>query len=248
MRLVTNLAVFTKSICSALQCDHRVCFGSHSGIPVNPVPCNVNCPGNSSQLCSGDSWYTFHLMYLWVAPVEVICSGMPEPVGNNVPVSTTICLDYSDEIVPCISTCLGGQHPASHKLVCDFPLTKCVVRQRCFEIKRASVYHVAHAEAQSLCHDWTENSACDIKCIKLHTIASNTLKCEAADFKNWTGDLDWKRESHIQVVRCSSIACEHFMHFCGTTLSGLCHLHLQIWVFSKRIALRQQRILIGVQI
>ena len=171
-----------KKFYSALRRDHFVCFGSQSGIPADPDLCSVICPGNSSQLRSGDSWYTFHLMYLWVAPVEVICSGMPEPVGNNVPVSTTICLDYSNEIVPCINTCPSGQHLASHEPVCDFPLRKCVVRQRCFEIKCASVYHVAHAEVQSLCQERTKNSWCGIKCIEWSTIASNSLKCKAVDF------------------------------------------------------------------
>ena len=52
-----------KSIYSAFQRDHCVCFDSHSGIPADPALCNVNCPGNSSQFCRGDSWYTFHLMY-----------------------------------------------------------------------------------------------------------------------------------------------------------------------------------------
>ena len=79
-----------KSIYIALQRDHFVCFGSHSGSPVDPVLCNVTCPGNSSQFRGGDSWYTFHLMYLWVAPVKAICSGMPEPVENNMPTSTTV--------------------------------------------------------------------------------------------------------------------------------------------------------------
>ena len=72
-----------KSIYSALHRGHCVCFDSHSGSPADPVLCNVNCPRNSSQFCGGDSWYTFHLMYLWVAPVGAICSGMTEPVGNN---------------------------------------------------------------------------------------------------------------------------------------------------------------------
>ena len=49
-----------KSIFSALQRDPCVCFDSHSGSPADPALCNV----------SDDSWYTFHLMYLWVAPVE----------------------------------------------------------------------------------------------------------------------------------------------------------------------------------
>ena len=100
-----------KSFYSALQRDHCVCFDSHSGSPADPALCNVTCPGNSSQFCGGDSWYTFHLMYLWVAPVEAICSGMPELVGNNMPMSTTVCLDYFNEIVPCISTCSSGQRP-----------------------------------------------------------------------------------------------------------------------------------------
>ena len=125
-----------KSTYSALRRDTCVCFDSHSGSPADPVPCNVNCPGNSSQFRSGDSWYTFHSMYLWVTPVEVIYSGMSEPVGNNMSMSTTVCLDYSNEIVPFISTFTSGQHLASHELVCDFLLRKLVVRQRCFEIER----------------------------------------------------------------------------------------------------------------
>ena len=36
-----------KSIYSALQRDHCVCFDSHSGSPADPVLKNVNCPGNS---------------------------------------------------------------------------------------------------------------------------------------------------------------------------------------------------------
>ena len=108
--------------------------------------------------------YPFHLMYLWVALVKAICSGLPEPT------STTVCLDYFNEIVPCISTCPSGQHLASHELVCDCPLRKCVVRQRCFEIKCAIVSHAAHAKAQLLCQEGTENSECDIECIEGYTI------------------------------------------------------------------------------
>ena len=175
-----------KGIYSALQRDHCVCFDSHSGSPADLALCNVNCPGNSSQFCGGDSWYTFHLMYLWVAPVEATCSGMPEPVGNNMPTSTTVCLDYFNETVPCISTCPSGQHLASHEPVCDPLLRRSVVRQRCFEIMCASVSHVAHAEVQSLCEEGTENSGCDIKCIELYTIASNTL-----NVRLWTLRLHW---------------------------------------------------------
>ena len=67
------------------------------------------------------------------------------------------------------------------------------MRQRYFEIKCASVSHVAHAEVQSLCQEWTVNSGCDIKYIEGYTIASNTLKCKAVDFKTglgtWTGNV-----------------------------------------------------------
>ena len=182
-----------KSIYSALQREHCVDFDSHLGCPADPVLCQVNCPGNSSQFCSGDSWYTFHLMYLWVAPVEALCPGTPEPVGNNMPTYTTVCFDYFNEIVPCISMYPSGQHLASHVLVSDPLLRKWVVRQRCFEIECASVSHVAHAEVQPLCQEGTENSACDIKCSEGYTIASNTLKCKAVDFQTalgtWTGNV-----------------------------------------------------------
>ena len=102
-------------------------------------------------------------MYLWVAPVEAICSGMIEPVGNNMPTYTTVCLDYFNEIVPCISTCHSGQYLVSHEPVCDLLLRKWAVQQRCFEFKCASVSHVAHADAQSLCQEVTGNGECDIK-------------------------------------------------------------------------------------
>ena len=189
-----------KSVYIAVQRDHCVCFGSHSGSPVDPLLCNVSCPENFSQFCGGDNWYTFHLMNLWVAPVEVICSGMPEPVGNNMPMSMTVCLDCFNEIVPCISMCPSGQHHSSHEPVCDLLLRKWVVRQRCFEIERASVSHVAHAEVQSLCQEGTENGGCDIQCTDGYTVASNTLKCKAVDAKTalgtWTG-----------IVSCTSKSC-----------------------------------------
>ena len=237
-----------KSIYSALQRDDGVCFDSHSGSPADPALCNLNCPGNSSQFCGGDSWYTFHLMYLWVAPVEAICFGMPEPFGNNMPKSTTVRLDYFNEIVPCISTCPNGQHLASHKPVCDLLLRKWVVRQRGFEIKCASVSHVAHAEVHFLCQEGTENNGCDIKCIDGYAIASNTLKCKVVDFKTALRTLTGNVSCIPQSCGVTSIACEQFTHFCGTTFSGLCHLHLQICVFSKRIALRQERVPLEVQI
>ena len=123
--------------------------------------------------------------------MEAICFGMPEPVENNMPTSTTICLDYFNEIVPCISTCQSGQHLASNEPVCDLLLRKWAVQQRCFEIQCASASHVAHAEAESLCQEVTENDECHIKYIEGYTIASNTLKCKAVDVKTavgiWTG-------------------------------------------------------------
>ena len=136
-----------KSIYSSLEHDNCESFDSHSGIPADPVLCNVKFPG-FFQFCGGDSWHTFHLMYQWVAPVDTICFGTLESVGNNMPTHTTVCLDYFNETVPCISMYTSGQHLASHEPVCDFLLRKCVVRQRCFEIKCASVSHVAHAKVQ----------------------------------------------------------------------------------------------------
>ena len=106
-----------------------------------------------------------------------------------------------------------------------------------------------HFSVQSLCQEGTENSGCDIKCIEGYTIASNTLKSKAVDFKTaletWTGNVSCTPKSCGVVP---SLACEHFTHLCGTTLPGHCHLQLQIWVFSQRIALRQERVLLGVQI
>ena len=75
-----------------------------------------------------------------------------------------------------------------------------MVRQRCFEIKCASVHHVALAEVQSLCQEGTENSWCDIKCIEVYTIASKTLKCKAVDFKTALGTCTGN-------VSCTSKSC-----------------------------------------
>ena len=134
----------------------------------------MNYPGNSSQSCGDDSWYTFHLMYLCVAPVEAICSGMPEPVGNNVPTFTTVCLNYSNEIVPCISTSPGGQHFR----MCDMRDASTL------NFKTSLPHHSLSQEKitdrfmarkmQSLCQQGTENSWCDIKCIEEYTIASHS--------------------------------------------------------------------------
>ena len=83
-----------KSIYSALTRNNCVRFDSHSGSAADAALCNVICPGNSSQFCGGDSLHMLHLLCLWVAPVDSICSGMMEPVGNNMPTYTTICFDY----------------------------------------------------------------------------------------------------------------------------------------------------------
>ena len=68
-----------------------------------------------------------------------------------------------------------------------------------FEIKCASVSHVAHVE-ESLCQEGTENGERDIKCIEGYTIASNTLKCKAVDSKTALGSL-------IGNVSCTSKSC-----------------------------------------
>ena len=131
--------------------------------------------------------------------MEAICSGTPEPVGNNMPTYTAVCFDYFNEIVPCISMYTSGQHLASHEPVSDLLLRKWVVRQRCFDIECDSVSHVAHAKVQSLCQEGTENSECDIKCIEGYTLASNTLRRKAVEFKTalgtWTGNMSCTSKS-----------------------------------------------------
>ena len=127
-------------------------------------------------------------------------------LGNNVPTYTTVCLDYFNEIAPCISTCHSGQHLASNEPVCDFLLRKWAVQQRCFEIKCASASHVAHAEAQSLCQEVTENGDCDIKCIEGYTIASNTLQCKAVDVKIAVGI--WTRNASCIPKSCGALQQE----------------------------------------
>ena len=132
-------------------------------------------------------------MYQWVAPVDTTCFGTPESVESNMPTSTTICLDYFNEIAPCISTCHSGQHLASNEPVCDLLLRKWAVQQRWSDIMCASASHVAHAEVQSLRQEVTVNGECDIKCIQGYTIASYTLKCKDVEFKTapgtWTGNV-----------------------------------------------------------
>ena len=54
--------------------------------------------------------------------MEAICSGVPEPVENNMLTYTTVCLDYFNEIVPCISMCPSRQHLASMNLSVIFSL------------------------------------------------------------------------------------------------------------------------------
>ena len=201
-----------KSVYIALQRDHFVCFGSHSGSPVDPVLCNVTGPGNSSQFCGGDSWYTFRLRYPWVAPVETICSGMSEPVGNNVPMYSTVCLDDFNEIVPCISTCPSGQHLASYEPVWDPLWRKWVVRQRCFGIEHAGVSRVAHAEVQFLCQKWT--GWCDIKHVEGYTIASNTSKCKAVEFMS-------ELAIRIGNVNCTFKSCDVPPSFVNTLHSSV---------------------------
>ena len=101
----------------------------------------VKCPGVPSQFCDGDSWYTFCLRYLWVAPVETICSGM----------YSTVCLDYFNEIVPRISTCISRPHCASYEPFWDPFWRKRVVRQRCLGIKHAGASLVSHMRKFNSC-------------------------------------------------------------------------------------------------
>ena len=177
-----------KSVYSALQRDHFVCVGSHSGIPAEPALCNVKFPGIVFQFCGGDSWYTFHVMYLWVAPVDLICFELLEPVGNNMPKSTTVCLDYFNEIVPCISRCPSRQHLASHKHVCDLFFEKVGWCDK--DVVKLSVLAslMPHMRKCSLCVKKGQRTANVISnALKGTPIASSTLKCKAVGFKTALG-------------------------------------------------------------
>ena len=57
-----------------------------------------------------------------------------------------------------------------------------MARQRCSDIEHVGVFHVAHAEVQSLCQEWTVHGWCDIKYVEGYTTASNTSKCKAGEF------------------------------------------------------------------
>ena len=52
----------------------------------------------------------------------------------------------------------------------------------------------------------------------------------AVDFKTALGTGTGNASCTSKSLWCSSIACEHFTHLCGTTLPGHCHPQLQIWV------------------
>ena len=104
------------------------------------------------------------------------------PVGNDMPTHSTVCLDYFNEIVSRVSTGTGRQHFVSHEPVCDLLRKRSVVRQRCSDIEHVGVSHVAHAEVQFLCQEWTVHGWCDIKHVEGYTTASNTSKCKAVEF------------------------------------------------------------------
>ena len=52
---------------------------------------------------------------------------------------------------------------------------------------------------QPVCQEWTENSACEIKCIEVHTLDSNKFNCMAVDSKTalgtWTGNVSCTSKS-----------------------------------------------------
>ena len=99
--------------------------------------------GNSSQSCGGENVFSFHLNFLWVAPVEPTqCDGLPEPEVSNRSRSTTTCFDYQNKLKPFKSSCPDGMRLASHDPVCDPILRKWVVRQRCYTVKCFNFLHI----------------------------------------------------------------------------------------------------------
>ena len=62
---------------------------------------------------------------------------------------------------------------------------------------------------QPVCQEWTENSACEIKCIEGYTLDSNKFNCKAVDSKTalgtWTGN-----------VSCTSKSCGVLPSFANT--------------------------------
>ena len=129
-----------------------------------------------------------------------------------------------------------------------FVIFKVICAAKMFESKCASASYVAHAEAQSLCKEVTENGDCDIKCIEGDTIASNTLKCKVVDVKIavwiWTRNASCIPKSFVVLPLIANIST----HFCGTILPRFCCLQLEIWIFFERIALQQERVLLEVEI
>ena len=110
-------------------------------------------------------------------------------------------LDYFNEIVPCISTCISRPHFASYEPVWDPLWERSVVWQRCFGIEHAGVSRVAHAEVQSLCQEWTVHGWCDIKHVEGYTTASNTSICKAVEFTSALA-------SRIGIVNCTFKSCD----------------------------------------
>ena len=46
--------------------------------------CGTACLGNSSRSCGGENVYSFHLNFLWLAPVEAAqCDGLPDKKGEQ---------------------------------------------------------------------------------------------------------------------------------------------------------------------
>ena len=127
---------------------------------------------------------------------------------------STVCLDYFNEIGPCISTFISRPHFASCEFVWDPLWRKRVVRQRCFGIEHASVSRVTHAEVQFLCQEWTVHGWCDIKHVEGYTIASNTSKCKAMEFMS-------ELAIRIGNVNCTFKSCDVPPSFVNTLHSSV---------------------------
>ena len=139
---------------------------------------------------------------------------MSEPVGNNVPMYSTVCLDYFNEIVPRISTCISRPHFASYEPVWDPFWRKRVVRQRCLASSMLASLVSHMRKCNSCVKKWTVHGWCDIKHVEGYTIASNTSKCKAVEFMS-------ELAIRIGNVNCTFKSCDVPPSFVNTLQSSV---------------------------
>ena len=74
----------------------RGCQSSRGATKVTPSPVSTEvyknlsarlCSGNSFEICSRQDVCSFHLICVWVTPVEAVCAGLPDPAPDDVDVN-----------------------------------------------------------------------------------------------------------------------------------------------------------------